>query len=136
MVAFMTKTERKIISTDQAPAAIGPYAQANLAGGFIFTSGQIPLDPDSGLIEGQTIEEQTERALKNLKTILEASGSGLENVIKTTVFLTNMSDFARMNEVYARYFTGEKLPSRSAIGVASLPKGALVEIEAVALAQD
>ena len=127
---------RHTISTDKAPAAIGPYAQANMAGDLIFTSGQIPLDPKAGELTGETIEEQTGRVLENLKAILEAAGTSMENVVKTTVFLADMSDFAKMNEVYARYFTGEMLPSRSTIEVAALPKGALVEIEAVALAAE
>ena len=127
--------DRKIISTDKAPAAIGPYAQANATGGFVFTSGQIPLDPETGAIVGQTIEEQAERAIENLKAVLESAGSDLANVVKTTVFLADMGDFAKMNEVYARFFTGDELPSRSAVQVAALPKGALVEIEAIALLQ-
>jgi len=133
MVALLS---RHTISTDKAPAAIGPYAQANMAGDLIFTSGQIPLDPKAGELTGETIEEQTGRVLENLKAILEAAGTSMENVVKTTVFLADMSDFAKMNEVYARYFTGEMLPSRSTIEVAALPKGALVEIEAVALAAE
>jgi len=127
-------TDRKTVQTDKAPAAIGPYAQANLAGGFVFTSGQIPLDPETGALVTGPVEDQTERALENLKAVLEAAGSGLDRVVKTTVFLADMGDFAKMNEVYARYFGGEMLPSRSAVQVAALPKGALVEIEAIALA--
>ena len=125
--------ERTIITTDKAPAAIGPYSQANRVGDFIFTSGQIPLDPATGEIVGETVAAQTERAIENLKEVLEAANSGLDKVIKTTVFLANISDFAEMNEVYSRYFTGEKLPSRSAVGVAGLPRGASVEIEAIAV---
>jgi len=128
-------TERRIIETGKSAAAIGPYAQANLARGFIFISGQIPLDPESSLIAGNTIEEQTEQVIKNLKAILEAAGAGLDSIVKTTVFLTNLNDFAKMNEVYARYFTGDNLPSRSTVEVSALPKGALVEIEAIALAE-
>jgi len=124
---------RQTIDTDKAPAAIGPYAQANRAGGGIFTSGQIPLDPKTGELTGENITEQTARALENLKAVLEAAGSGLDNVVKTTVFLADMNDFAKMNEVYAGYFKGDNLPSRSAVQVAALPKGALVEIEAIAL---
>ena len=124
--------DRQEITTGLAPAAIGPYAQANRAGGFVFTSGQIPLDPATGELAGDSIEEQTDRVLKNLEAILTASGSGLSGVIKTTVFLANMNDFAKMNEVYARFFTKSPLPSRSTIQVAALPKGALVEIEAIA----
>ena len=132
MVAFVTAVLRQSINTDNAPAAIGPYAQANRIGNLIFTSGQIPLDPATGALTGNNIEEQTERALENLKAVLEAAGTGLESVVKTTVFIADMGDFARMNEVYARFFTGAMLPSRSAVQVAALPKGALVEIEAVA----
>ncbi|MCL2111462.1 MAG: RidA family protein [Clostridiales bacterium] len=125
--------ERSIIATDKAPAAIGPYSQANRIGDFIFTSGQIPLDPATGEMVGSDIVEQSERAFSNLKAVLEAAGTGLDRVIKTTVFLADIGDFAKMNEVYARYFTGSMLPSRSAVEVAALPKGALVEIEAVAV---
>ena len=125
---------RTIISTDKAPAAIGPYAQANRIGDLIFTSGQIPLDPATGELTGETIEDQTVRVLENLTAVLEAAGTSPDNVIKTTVFLKDINDFAKMNEVYARYFKGDKLPSRSAVQVAALPKGAMVEIEAVALA--
>jgi 2-iminobutanoate/2-iminopropanoate deaminase len=124
--------ERKIINTDKAPAAIGPYVQANKIGDLIFTSGQIPLDPQSGEIVGATVEEQAERVLENLKAVIEASGGTLAGVIKTTVFLNDIGDFAKVNEVYARYFTGDTLPSRSAVAVAALPKGALIEIEAIA----
>jgi 2-iminobutanoate/2-iminopropanoate deaminase len=125
--------DRQTIGTDKAPAAIGPYAQANRIGNFIYTSGQIPLDPATGEIVAGGVKEQTERSLENLKAVVEAGGGSMDSVIKTTVFLQNMSDFADVNEVYARYFTGETLPSRSAVAVAALPKGALVEIEAVAL---
>ena len=125
---------RHIIDTVRAPAAIGPYVHANCIDGLVFTSGQIPLDPISGELVGATIEDQTERALENLKAVLEAAGTNLNNVIKTTVFLANMNDFAKMNEVYARYFAGKTLPSRSTIEVSALPRGALVEIEAIALA--
>jgi 2-iminobutanoate/2-iminopropanoate deaminase len=124
--------ERLIIVSDKAPAAIGPYAQANRVGDLIFTSGQIPLDPATGEIDGDTIETQTERALENLRAVLEAAGSGLDRVVKTTVFLSDMNHFARMNETYAAFFAGPMLPSRSAVEVARLPKDALVEIEAVA----
>jgi 2-iminobutanoate/2-iminopropanoate deaminase len=125
--------DRQIIATSKAPAAIGPYAQANRVGNLLYTSGQIPLDPETGEVVGQNIEEQAERALANLKAVIEAGGGSLDGVVKTTVFLKDMGDFAKMNEVYARHFTGETLPSRSAVAVAALPKGALVEIEAVAL---
>ena len=126
--------ERQIISADRAPAAIGPYAQANRVGGLIFTSGQIPLDPKTGETVGATVSEQTVQVLENLSAVLEAGGSSLNAVVKTTVFLTDMSCFAEMNEVYARYFAGEQLPSRSAVAVRELPRGVLVEIEAIGLA--
>ena len=126
-------TTRKIINTTTAPAAIGPYGQANSAGGFIFTSGQIPLDPETGSLVTGPIETQTERVLENLKAVLEAAGTDLAHVVKTTVFLADINDFAKMNEVFAHYFTGENLPSRSAVQVAALPKNALIEIEAIAL---
>jgi 2-iminobutanoate/2-iminopropanoate deaminase len=99
---------------------------------LIFTSGQIPLDPATGEITGATVGVQTARAIENLRAVLEAAGSGLDKVVKTTVFLADISDFAEMNGVYAQYFKGESLPSRSAVGVAGLPKGALLEIEAIA----
>lgn len=122
---------RKMIATEKAPAAIGPYAQANVIGNLVFTSGQIPLDPKTGEMIGTTIEEQTEQVFKNLKAILEEAGTDLSKVIKTTCFMQNMGDFAKMNGVYATYF-GEELPSRSAVQVAALPKNAMVEIEAIA----
>jgi len=124
--------EKKTISTENAPAAIGPYAQANRVGEFIFTSGQIPLNPATGEMAAPTIEAQTEQVLDNVKAVLEAGGSSLDRVIKTTVFLKDMKDFAKMNEIYSKYFTGDLLPSRSAVAVAELPKGALVEIEVIA----
>lgn len=124
---------RKIIATDKAPAAIGPYAQANQAGDLIFTSGQIPIDPATGEIVPGDIEEQTKQALENLKAILEEAGSGMDKVIKTTCFLSDIGNFARMNAVYADYFVEGAYPSRSAFEVAALPKGAMVEIEAVAM---
>ena len=120
----------KKIFTDKAPAAVGPYSQAVVAGGMVYTSGQIALDPASGEIVGTTIEEQTEQVMKNLVSVLEAAGTKPENAVKTLCFLTDINDFAAFNEVYARYFT-EK-PARSCVGVASLPKGALCEVEAVA----
>jgi len=122
----------KIIHTDKAPAAIGPYSQAIAAQGFIYTSGQIALNPQTGAIEAEDIEKQTEQAIQNLKAVLEAAGSSLENVVKTTCFLQRMSDFAAFNGVYEQYFTGK--PARSCVEVGALPKGALVEIEAVAVA--
>ena len=123
---------RKTVSTDKAPAAIGPYAQANILGDLVFTSGQIPLDPATGQIAGTTIEEQTHRVFQNIKAILEAAGSSLDKVLKTTVFIKDMNDFGKMNDVYAEYFTEGALPSRSAVEVARLPKDVLVEIETIA----
>jgi 2-iminobutanoate/2-iminopropanoate deaminase len=120
----------KIIQTEKAPAAIGPYSQAVVSGGLVFTSGQIPLSPGSGQITGDTIQEQTAQVIKNLAAVLEASGSGLEKVIKTVCFLADMKDFAAFNEVYAQAFTGK--PARSTVAVKQLPRNALVEIEAVA----
>ncbi len=118
------------IHTQNAPAAIGPYSQAVCVGNLIFTSGQIPLDPESGLVIGKDITEQTERVCMNLKAVLEAAGSSVQSVVKTVCFLSEMADFAAFNEVYARYFT-EK-PARSCVAVKALPKGVLVEIEAIA----
>lgn len=118
------------IHTDNAPAAIGPYAQAVVAGELVFTSGQIPIDPASGLLVGENIAEQTHRVCRNLEAVLSAAGSSLTRVVKTTCFLANMADFAAFNEVYAQYFT-EK-PARACVAVKELPKGALVEIEVIA----
>jgi 2-iminobutanoate/2-iminopropanoate deaminase len=124
--------KRKIVHTDDAPAAVGPYSQAVKIGKLVYTAGQIPLDPATGkMVEGD-VQAQTDRALQNLQAVLEAASSSLSNVVKTTVFLQNMGDFAAMNEVYGRYFN-EKPPARSAVEVAALPLGAQVEIEAVAL---
>lgn len=123
---------RTPISTTAAPAAIGPYSQAIATGGFIFTSGQIALDPSTGQLIAGDVQDQTRRVLDNVKAVLEAAGSSLENVVKTTVFLTKMADFAAMNEVYATYFTSAP-PARSTIAVAELPRGAAVEIEVLAL---
>ena len=118
------------VSTDKAPGAIGPYSQAIKAGGLVFLSGQLPLDPASGQFPAG-IAEQTRQSLTNAASILEAAGSGLDKVIKTTVFLADMNDFAAMNEVYATFFSGA-YPARSAVQVARLPKDALVECEAIA----
>ena len=126
-------SDHGVIATGRAPAAIGPYSQAVRSGSFIFCSGQIPLDPASGqLVEGG-IEAQTVQVLDNLMALLAAAGLTLGDVVKTTVFLVSMDDFPAMNEVYARYFD-EDPPARSTIGVAALPKGARVEIEAIASA--
>ncbi len=121
----------KPISTALAPAAIGPYSQAVRVGNLVFLSGQIPLDPVSMKIVGTTIEEQTEQVLKNIRGLLEASNSSLNQVCKTTVFLKNMSEFARFNEVYAKHFRSP-FPARSTVEVAELPKQVLVEIESIA----
>lgn len=124
---------REPVSTDNAPKAIGPYNQAIKANGFVYTAGQIPLDPKTGsLVEGG-IGAQTRQALENLKAVLHAAGSSLDRLVKATVFLKNMGDFAAMNEVYAEYLGGGK-PARSTVAVAELPRGALIEIDLVALA--
>jgi len=120
----------KPVQTDNAPAAIGPYSQAMISGNFVFSSGQIPLSPGSGQVEGTTITSQTEQVIKNLSAVLEAAGSSLAKVVKTTCFLSDMNDFAEFNEVYAKYFTGK--PARSTVAVKQLPKSVLVEIEGVA----
>jgi 2-iminobutanoate/2-iminopropanoate deaminase len=119
----------KVIQTSAAPAAIGPYSQAMVSGGLVFSSGQIPLNPETGEVTGTDIKEQAEQAIKNLKTVLEAAGSSLENVVKTTCFLADMKDFASFNEVFARYFPGK--PARSAVAAKQLPRNVLVEIEAI-----
>ncbi len=124
----------KPIHTSNAPAAIGPYSQAIVTGNLIFTSGQIPLDPATGEVVTGAIEEQTKRICENLKAVLESAGSGLKNVVKTTCFLADMSDFAAFNAVYATYFT-EK-PARSCVAVKTLPKNVLAEIEVIAELQN
>lgn len=121
----------KTISTANAPAAIGPYTQGNIAGGLLFASGQIPLDPETGEIVGSTIEEQTAQVMKNVAAILEAAGTDFDHVVKTTCFLNDMNDFAAFNAEYAKSF-GEVRPARSAVAVEKLPKGALVEVEVIA----
>lgn len=121
----------KTISTANAPAAIGPYAQGNIAGGLLFASGQIPLDPETGEIVGSTIEEQTAQVMKNVAAILEAAGTDFDHAVKTTCFLNDMNDFAAFNAEYAKSF-GEVRPARSAVAVEKLPKGALVEVEVIA----
>ena len=120
----------KKIATDKAPSAIGPYSQAIVFGNMLFTSGQIPINPETGNIEATTITEQTEQVMKNLGAVLAEAGTSFEKAIKTTCFLANISDFAAFNEVYAKYFT-EK-PARSCVAVKDLPKGALVEVEVIA----
>ena len=131
----MSNPERERIQTDNAPAAIGPYSQAIKAGGFVFASGQIPLDPETGQFVPGGIAEQTERVLKNLAAVLEAAGSSLDRVVKTTVFLADMKDFAEMNEVYGRFFP-EPPPARATVAAAGLPRDARVEIEAIALVSE
>lgn len=121
----------KVISTKKAPAAIGPYSQAIQVGNLLYTSGQIPIDPATGVFVEGGIKEQTCQSLMNVKAVLEEAGLEMRNVVKTTVFLADMNDFADMNSVYAEFFT-EPYPARSAVAVKTLPKGALVEIEVVA----
>ena len=121
----------KAISTEKAPAAIGPYSQAIQVGNLVYTSGQIPIDPATGMIVEGGIKEQTLQSLTNVKAILEEVGLTMSNVLKTTVFMADMGDFADMNSVYAEFFT-EPYPARSAVAVKTLPKGALVEIEVIA----
>ena len=121
----------KVISTEKAPGAIGPYSQGYEAGGFIYTSGQIPIDPSTGAIP-EGIAAQAEQSCKNIGAILEAAGSNFKNVIKTTCFLADMSDFAAFNEVYAKFFVSK--PARSCVAVKELPRGVLCEVEAIALA--
>ncbi|MET0501648.1 MAG: RidA family protein [Candidatus Binatia bacterium] len=124
---------RETVQTDNAPKAIGPYAQAIKANGFLYTAGQIPIDPKTGNIVEGDIRAQTRQVLENLKAVLQAGGSSLDRVVKATVFLKHMADFAAMNEVYAQYLDGAK-PARSTVAVAELPRGALIEIDLVALA--
>ena len=123
--------ERSVLTTDKAPAAIGPYSQAVRAGNLLFASGQIPLRPDGSMVEGD-VQEQTRQVLTNVQALLTAAGSGLEHVVKCTVFLKDMNTFAMMNEVYGTFFKKD-FPARSTVEVARLPKDALVEIEVVAL---
>lgn len=124
---------REMISTTSAPAAIGPYSQAIRAGQFVYVSGQVPVDPVSGEIVPGGIEEQTEQVIANLKAVLYAAGRDLADVVKTTVFLTDMANFAKMNEIYAHHFTSSP-PARSTVQVGALPRGAQVEIDAIAMA--
>ena len=123
----------KTIETKNAPAAIGPYSQAKIANGFVYASGQIPLNPATGEVEGTTIEEQSEQVMKNISAILEAAGVEFENVIKTTCFLAEMADFTAFNGVYEKYFTGK--PARSCVAVKQLPKNVLVEVEVIAVVE-
>ena len=120
----------KKVSSKNAPAAIGPYSQAIVCGDMLFTSGQIPLDPETGAVVGTEIEEQTERVMQNLSAVLTEAGTSFENAVKTTCFLSDMKNFAKFNEVYAKYFT--TCPARSCVAVRELPKGVLVEVEVIA----
>ena len=125
----------KVLATDKAPAAIGPYSQAVRWGDFVYVSGQLPIDPATGAFAGEGIADQTRQSLTNIKSILESEGLSMANVVKTTVLLKNISDFGAMNEVYATFFTGA-CPARAAFEVAALPKDALIEIEAVAYCKE
>ena len=123
---------KEIISTENAPGAIGPYSQAIKAGNIVFCSGQIPIDPQTGNFVSENVAEQTRQVLKNLSAVLEAAGTNLNNVVKTTVFLADMNDFAAMNEIYAEFFNENK-PARATVQAARLPRDARVEIECIAL---
>lgn len=125
-------TRRQTIATERAPRAIGPYVQAVQVGEWIFVSGQIPLDPETGELVPGGIREQTDRVLQNIRAILEAAGSSLDQVVKATVYLTDLNDFSEMNEVYARYFPGEK-PARATVQVSRLPRDARIEMDVIAL---
>lgn len=125
-------TDRTIVSTQHAPGAIGPYSQAIVAGDLVFCSGQIPLDPATGQVVSGTIDEETRRVLDNLRAVLDAAGSSLDRIVKTTIFLADMNDFAAVNAIYGEYFTAEP-PARSTVQVARLPRDVRVEIEAIAL---
>lgn len=125
-----------VVSSAKAPAAIGPYSQAIVAGGLVYTAGVIPLDPDTKAVEGTDIRSQTERVMTSLSGLLEDAGSSMNNVIKTTCFLQNLADFPTFNEVYSTYFEGAAAPARSTVEVAKLPMGVLVEIECVALREE
>ncbi|MBQ8685881.1 MAG: RidA family protein [Clostridia bacterium] len=122
--------ELKKVSTEKAPAAIGPYSQAIVCGEMVFTSGQIPINPENGQVEATTIATQTEQVMKNLGAVLQAAGSSFEKAVKTTCFLADIADFSAFNEVYAKYFTTK--PARSCVAVKDLPKGVLVEVEVIA----
>jgi len=125
----------EFIKTDKAPQAVGPYSQAVKVGNFLFISGQIAINPETGKLEGETVAEQTERVLKNIEAILREAGFSLKDVVKTTVYLKNICDFAQMNGVYAKFF-GEHRPARATVEVSKLPLGALVEIEAIAVKEE
>ena len=124
--------DREIISTTEAPGAVGPYSQAVATAGMVFTAGQIPINPSSGKIEAETIEDQTRQVLRNIDGLLRASGSGLNRIVKMTVFMTDLGDFQKMNGVYAEFFPSDP-PARSAVQVVALPLGVQIEMEAVAL---
>lgn len=124
---------KSVVRTSNAPEAIGPYSQAITANGFVFCSGQVPLDPESGELVRGSIEDQTRRCLTNLEAVLDAAGAGLADVVKVTAYLTDMGDFPAFNEVYGTFFRGDA-PARATVGVAALPKGARVEVECLALA--
>lgn len=123
------------ISTEKAPAAIGPYSQGVVVNGLLFASGQIALSPETGELVGSTIEEQAEQVMKNVGALLTAAGTDFDHVVKTTCFLEDIADFAKFNAVYAKSF-GEKLPARSAVGIDKLPKGALIEVDVIASVED
>jgi 2-iminobutanoate/2-iminopropanoate deaminase len=126
-------SERRVISTKSAPAAIGPYSQAVVAGGFVFCSGQIAIDPETGdLVGASDVSAQARRVMENLKAVLEAAGSGLERVVRTTIYLQDLGDFGTVNAIYGGYFSAAP-PARATVQVAGLPKGALIEIDAVAV---
>jgi len=129
----MTLTQRQKISTTGAPSAIGPYSQAIVAGGFVHCSGQIALDPKDGQLINGDVSQQTERALENLKAVLAAAGSDMTQVVKCTVYLVSMEDFGAVNKVYGRFCLGDATPARSTVGVAQLPRNALVEIDCTAV---
>ena len=124
---------KTIVSTTNAPAAIGPYSQATISGGMVYTSAQLPLVPESGALAEGGVEAQTVQVMENLKAVLEAAGSSMDHVLKTTVYITDMNDFGKVNATYARYFTEGNYPSRACVEVSRLAKDALVEIEAVAV---
>jgi len=126
--------DRKVVATNRAPAAVGPYSQAIRISGLVFTAGQVAIDPATGSIDATTIEGQTHQVLKNLGAVLEAAGSGLDRVVKMTVFMTDLGEFQTMNAIYASYFPGEP-PARSAVQVVALPLGAQIEMECVALVE-
>ncbi len=126
--------DRSIITTKSAPAAIGPYSQAVCAGGFVFLSGQIPLDANSGeMVGGDDVDAQTRQVMRNLKAVLEAAGSGIAKIVKTTIYLTDLGDFASVNKIYGSFFEGVEPPARATVQVSALPRGAKVEIDAIAV---